>query len=280
MASLDRAIERMQALGRPFLADPVLDPIHFGFTESLVRYHALRQRHPGIELMMGVGNLTELTHADTAGINALLLGICSEQGIRHILATEVSRHARNTVGEANLARRILYAARQIGALPRYFDEGLMALHERAPYPLGRDDIEQLHRGVRDPSYRIQVSPDGIHVFNRDGFHTVTDPFDAYPALKVEHDAGHAFYLGVELARAQIAWQLGKRYTQDEPLNWGCQVERTAAGADPHTYKPAGTTLTSVAQTGRSTAPLPPETTSHNAVTTDADGQGDRIPDPD
>lgn len=280
MASLDRAIERMQALGRPFLADPVLDPIHFGFTESLVRYHALRQRHPGIELMMGVGNLTELTHADTAGINALLLGICSEQGIRHILATEVSRHARNAVGEANLARRILYAARQIGALPRYFDEGLMALHERAPYPLGRDDIEQLYRGVRDPSYRIQVSPDGIHVFNRDGFHTVTDPFDAYPALKVEHDAGHAFYLGVELARAQIAWQLGKRYTQDEPLNWGCQVERTASGADPHTYKPAGTTLTSVAQTARSTAPLPPETTSHNAVTTDADGQGDRIPDPD
>lgn len=28
--------------------------------------------------MMGVGNLTELTHADTAGMNALLLGICSE----------------------------------------------------------------------------------------------------------------------------------------------------------------------------------------------------------
>jgi hypothetical protein len=39
-------------------------------------------------------------------------------------------------------------------------------------------------------------------------------------LGVENDASHAFYLGVELARAQIAWQLKKRYVQDEELNWG------------------------------------------------------------
>jgi hypothetical protein len=37
---------------------------------------------------------------------------------------------------------------------------------------------------------------------------------------VEDDASHAFYLGVELARAQIAWQLKKRYSQDEELQWG------------------------------------------------------------
>ena len=38
---------------------------------------------------------------------------------------------------------------------------------------------------------------------------------------VENDAPHAFYLGLELARAQIAWQLGKRYVQDQELDWGC-----------------------------------------------------------
>ena len=54
----------MQARGKPFLADPILDPIPFGFTASLVRYHALRQRHPDVRIMMGVGNLTELTEAD------------------------------------------------------------------------------------------------------------------------------------------------------------------------------------------------------------------------
>ncbi len=36
----------------------------------------------------------------------------------------------------------------------------------------------------------------------------------------QNDASHAFYLGVELARAQIAWQLKKRYVQDEALDWG------------------------------------------------------------
>ena len=39
-------------------------------------------------------------------------------------------------------------------------------------------------------------------------------------MGVDDDASHAFYLGVEIARAQIAYQLGKRYVQDEELNWG------------------------------------------------------------
>ena len=51
-----------------------------------------------------------------------------------------------------------------------------------------------------------------------------DPFAFYANLKVENDASHAFYLGVELARAQIAWQLKKRYVQDEALNWGVASE--------------------------------------------------------
>ena len=39
-------------------------------------------------------------------------------------------------------------------------------------------------------------------------------------MKVDNDASHAFYLGVELARAQIAWQLNKRYVQDQEIEWG------------------------------------------------------------
>ena len=73
--SLYRAIDKMQKQGREFIADSILDPIHFGFTESIVRYRNLRKRYPEIQMMMGIGNLTELTHADTAGTNALLLGI-------------------------------------------------------------------------------------------------------------------------------------------------------------------------------------------------------------
>ena len=241
--SLDRAIAGMRQRNRAFIVDPILDPIHFGFADSIVRYHETRRRHPDVEIMMGVGNLTELTHADTIGINAMLLGLCSELEIRAILATQVSKHARSAVREADRTRRILYAARDMNALPKHIDDSLMPLHERKPYPYTLGELQDLWHQIKDPSYRIQISAEGLHIFNRDGFHSATDPFELYPELKVEEDGGHAFYLGVELARAQIAWQLGKRYSQDEPLAWGCAVPPTETpGVDPHAYKPAGSTL--------------------------------------
>lgn len=242
LASLDRAIGIMQTRQRPFIVDPILDPLHFGFTQSIVRYHDVRSRHPDVEIMMGVGNITELTHADTAGINALLLGICSELDINYILATEVSRHACRAVKEADLARRIMHAAKQHATLPKHIHPGLMALHETAPFPYRFDEIWDLARQIKDPSFRIQTSEEGIHIFNRDGLYSSLDPFALYPKLQVEHDGGHAFYLGVELARAEIAWTLGKRYTQDQPLAWGCAFEPGDTESNLHTFKPVGTTL--------------------------------------
>lgn len=73
----------------------------------------------------------------------------------------------------------------------------------------------------------------------------TDPYKLYPLLGLAEDGGHAFYMGVELQKAFLAWQLGKRYVQDEDLAWGCTVEEppeTEAGSDPHGFKAAGTTL--------------------------------------
>jgi dihydropteroate synthase-like protein len=240
--ALDRSIAALRAKNKPFIVDPILDPLHFGFTESIVRYHEVRRRHPDVEMMLGVGNITELTHADTTGMNALLLGMCSELDIRHILTTEVSRHACRAVREADLARRIMYAAKEMNALPKHIDPGLMTVHETAPFPNTRAEIEEWAAQIKDPSYRIQISSDGIHIFNRDGLHTATDPFDLYPKLGVEQDGGHAFYLGVELARAQIAWQLGKRFTQDQALQWGVATVQAEQAVDLHTFKPAGTTL--------------------------------------
>jgi dihydropteroate synthase-like protein len=242
LTSLDRVIAIMQDKNRPFIVDPILDPIHFGFTQSIVRYYDVRKNHPELEIMMGVGNITELTHADTTGMNALLLGICSELNINQILATEVSRHACRAIKEADKARRIMYAAKEQDTLPKHIDSGLMALHETSPFPYTQDEIKELASEITDPSYRIQTSAEGIHIFNRDGFHTATDPFDLYPKLAVENDAGHAYYLGVELARAEIAWQLGKRFNQDQSLDWGCATKTTEQTVDLHSFKPAGTTL--------------------------------------
>ena len=225
--SLYRAAEALAAQGRRFLLDPVLEPIHFGFTESLLRYHAVRRRYPEAEIMMGIGNLTELTDADTTGITAVLMGVVSELGIGAILTTEVSPHARASVREADIARRIMWAARRDGNLPRRYHAGLMALKDRKPFPHTSEEVAQTAAAVRDPSFRIQVTREGIHVYNRDGHRLTTDPFDLWPGLGVDDDASHAFYLGVELGRAQIAWQLGKRYLQDNELEWGVAVRGAA-----------------------------------------------------
>ncbi|HQS36845.1 MAG: dihydropteroate synthase [Methylotenera sp. 24-45-7] len=220
LPSLYRAIEACLKSGKPFIADAILDPIHFGLSNSIVRYQKLRKKYPDIQIMMGIGNLTELTDADTTGINALLFGLISELDINAVLATSVSPHAVNAITEADIARRIMYAAKQDGRLPRAYSNGLLGLHDRRPFTYGADEIKEIAAQIKDPSFRIQVSEQGMHVYNRDGLFEATDPFALYPYLKVEDDASHAFYLGVELARAQIAWQLKKRYVQDQELEWG------------------------------------------------------------
>jgi dihydropteroate synthase-like protein len=198
-----------------------------------VRYHELRRRHPDVEMMMGVGNLTELTDADSTGINALLMGVISELRITNILTTEVSPHTRRAVREADVARRLMYAAREAGSLPRDFSSDLLTAHARKPFPDSAEEIADLAKAIKDPSYRIQISEQGIHIYNRDGMHSAADPFALFPLLNLQSDPPHAFYLGVELARAQIAWQLGKRYNQDEELDWGCAVNRKPQDLSQH-----------------------------------------------
>ena len=226
-ASLHHAIDAMSARGRRFLADSILDPLPFGLAAALARYLRLRARYPETPIFIGIGNVTELTEADTSGINALLLGIATELRAGAILTTEVSAHARRAVREADVARRIMYAAREAQALPAGFSPDLMTVHDKRPFPDSAEEIAETARAIRDPSYRVQVAADGLHVYNRDGHHVARDPFTLYPQLALAGDPGHAFYLGVELARAEIAWRLGKRYVQDQPLDWGCAVAREA-----------------------------------------------------
>jgi dihydropteroate synthase len=240
LASLERAMEAMDKMGKPWIADPILDPIHFGLTASIVRYQELRRKYPDAPIMMGVGNLTELTDADTSGINAMLFGIISELNIDCVLATEVSPHARRAIREADVARRMMFAAQQDNTLPRDLTADLLVAHERRPFTDTAEEIEQLANNIKDPNYRIKIAKEGIFMFNRDGLMRDTDPFEFYPQLEVKDDPGHAFYLGVELARAQIAWQLGKRYTQDEDLQWGCAVDKQEE--DLTQQKAQGTTM--------------------------------------
>ena len=240
-ASLFEAVEILQGRGRAFYADSILDPIPFGLAASIVRYHRLRERFPQAAIMMGVGNLTELTEADTSGINALLLGICAELDVAAVLTTQVSPHARRAVKEADWARRIMHAARRHHSLPKGLSDALLTVHAKQPFLDTPEEIAATAAQVRDPNFRVQVSQHGLHVYNRDGLRLGQGAFELWPHLGLEGDAAHAFYMGVELAHAEIAHKLGKRYVQDQPLDWGCAVDRAdsdlAAWCAPGTTRP-------------------------------------------
>ena len=94
--------------------------------------------------------------------------------------------------------------------------------------------------MRDGNFRIEAAEDGIHIYNRDGHHVAADPFDLFPKLGVDADGAHGFYLGYELAKAEIARSLGKRYAQDNPLDWGVAVDTPEE--DKTGLKAAGHTL--------------------------------------
>ncbi|WP_395665453.1 DUF6513 domain-containing protein [Methylocella sp.] len=238
--SLVRAAEKARARNMSFIIDPILDPIHYGFADSIVRYVEARRRLPDVEIMMGTGNLTELTEADSGGVTAALLGVCSELKIRNMLTVHVSPHTRRTLEEHDAARRLMFAAAAGDALPKGFGAGLVQLHDMRPFPSNAQEIADMAADVRDQNYRIAVAEDGLHVYNKDVHHIERDAFSFFPRLGVETDGGHAFYLGAELQKAEIAFALGKRYMQDEPLDWGVGADKAQEERDR--LRDAGHTL--------------------------------------
>jgi dihydropteroate synthase len=238
--SLQRAAKIARERGINFILDPILDPIHFGFAASIARYVETRRREPKAEIMMGTGNLTELTDADTSGVTATLLGLCSELNIRHLLTVQVSPHTRRTLEEHDAARRMLFAARADRALPKGYSDALLQVHDKKPYAATPEEIAELARDLRDGNFRIEVAEDGVHIFARNFHQVAQDAMTLFPFLGVDHDGAHAFYLGAELMKAELAFKLGKRYRQDEPLDFGAAVD--LAQEDAERFKQIGHTL--------------------------------------
>jgi dihydropteroate synthase-like protein len=219
LSSLAPTIETLRNSGVRFRIDPIIEPIGFGFAESLGRFLAARKRWPDVEIMMGIGNLTELTEVDSAGMNMLLAGFCQELRIRSVLTTQVINWCRSAVREFDLARRVARHALQNRVLPKHLDSRLVMLRDPKQSELGPDELKQLAAGIKDPNFRIFAERGELHVINRDGHRHGSDPFELFEQLG-PIDAAHAFYLGYEMAKAMTALTLGKSYRQDEPLTWG------------------------------------------------------------
>ncbi len=225
LKSLERIIKIAREKKIDFYADPILDPIHYGFAESIERFIKLRKNYPKIKIFMGTGNLTELTDSDSAGVNATLMGLASELSIDAVLVVQVSGHCKNSIKETDAARKIMYYSKKNKRLPFRIDNSLMAMSERKPTRKTKREINEIRDFIKDKNYRIFLTDKGVNILNSETHLINSDPFDFYNKLNVENDASHAFYLGVELARAQIAWQLGKNYDQDNELEWGVATKK-------------------------------------------------------
>ena len=222
LASLDQTIEYLAHHGIPFRVDPIIEPIGFGFAASLGRYLDVRRRYPDVPLMMGIGNLTEMTEADSAGINMMLIGFCQELNIRSVLTTQVINWARSSVREIDIARRVMHFAVTNQTPPKRLDERLVMLRDPKLSTMPEEELRELQSKLTDRNIRIFTSESSdapLHAMNKEVHAKGSDPFVVFDQLNIE-DPSHAFYLGYEMAKAMTALTLGKNYVQDEPLRWG------------------------------------------------------------
>jgi dihydropteroate synthase-like protein len=222
LEGLDQTIEKLQAWGVKYRIDPVLEPIGLGFATSLGRYLEVRRRYPDAEMLMGVGNLTELTDADSAGLNVLLLGFCQEVGIRSVLTTQVINWCRSCVRELDLARRLVHYACSQRTLPKHLEPNLVLLRDPKLRIHGEAMLADLAARITDRNFRLFAERGLLYVLNNQMFLQGRDPFALFAQMceRTDIDPAHAFYLGYEMAKAVTALTLGKNYVQDQALRWG------------------------------------------------------------
>jgi dihydropteroate synthase-like protein len=222
LGGLDRTVETLSARGVPFRIDPVLEPIGLGFAASLGRYLEVRRRYPGAAMLMGVGNLTELTDVDSAGVNVLLAAFCQELGIRSVLTTEVINWCRSAVRELDLARRLVHHACTRHVLPKHLETDLVLLRDPKLRVHGEAALAELAARVTDRNFRLFAERGRLIALNGAMHLEGTDPFELFREMSAREaiDPSHAFYLGYEMAKAVMALTLGKNYVQDQALRWG------------------------------------------------------------
>ena len=217
--SLDATIDHLQALGKPFLVDPIIEPIGFGFAASLGRYLEVRRAPPRRRDADGRRqpdrahrSRHDRRHRDA---DRLLPGARDPQRPHH-RGDQLGawRGARDGAGgEAHVLR----PARGHGAQAR---------RRRAADDQGRG-VPPLHRGRAARAAREHHRPERPHLhrcgldlrINAQRFVKGTDINQIFDELGVDEHT-HAFYLGKELMKASIARGLGKNYRQESPLDWG------------------------------------------------------------
>ena len=224
LSGLDETVGTLTEAGVALRVNPGLAPLGFGLAESIGRHLAIRWQWPQVEMLMDVGSLTEMTEVDSAGINALLLGLCQELRIQSVATNQDASWARSSVRECDLARQMLHYAAKHHVLARNLDSRLLLLRDRKVFQRGIEEMLDLADRLKDPSYRILAENGRLHVISAGLYLDGTDPYDVFDQLLARSTRplgpAYAFYLGYEMAKAVTALTLGKNYRQDDALEWG------------------------------------------------------------
>lgn len=236
---LEKLIKKIRDLNNNYenklIADTILDPLNFNFTQSVMGYWKFRKRNPEMPMLMGVGNVTELFDADSVGINALLMGIATELEIDLCFTTEYSPKARGSVRELARAAEMMYLAKIKNQTPKDLGIDLLILKDKRKIKdilpeinenfkfieVEKTPIKQLEEGC----FRIYLDKGKIRVIYYEddkqiGFagNDAKDMYKAivnHPGIKISGE--HAAYIGKEIGKAEIALKLNKNYIQDTEL---------------------------------------------------------------
>jgi dihydropteroate synthase-like protein len=232
LIALNENIKLARARGfSRIISDPILEPIGYGFAESINTYRELG-RMGEVPLLMGVGNVTELSDADSIGINAILAGIAMECGVSLLFTKEASDKTRGSIRELKTASQMMFLTKSHKTTPKDLGIDLLTFKEKrrvlkSRLPKSKRVKAKIGVKKQDPlgDFTIHVdfekivaahSKSGVTDVSVEGTKAV-EICDTILRLGLVSDRGHAFYLGRELEKAEIALRTGRSYVQDDPL---------------------------------------------------------------
>lgn len=225
---LEENIELARYRGfKNIIADLILQPVNFGFTDSIVAYKEFSEKH-SYPVLMGAGNVTELFDADSVGMNALLAAVAAECGAGIIFTAEASDKTRGSVRELATASKMMHLSRLRSSPPKDLGIDLLFLKEKR---MRRERLQEKVKKVKAKTakehpldekgyFKIFVGDDIKCVHYSDGTAEVCiegsnarEICDALYAMRLISNYAHALYLGRELQKAELALKFGRSYVQ-------------------------------------------------------------------
>jgi dihydropteroate synthase-like protein len=237
---LERLIAHAQELGfKKIIGDLILEPTKI--LDSYVAFREFAHRNPTVPLLIGIANVVELFDADSVGLNALLTRLSAEVGADILLVTEETPKTRGSIKEVSTAAKMMFLAKKRDSVPRDLGIELLILKDKidreTPLSMSLEnaiivEASKIAPFVSDPCGVFRVLVDhqgGMLVAAHYAASDASEPLHVIRGGSAEAVLGevlrcglvsrldHVGYLGIELAKAEVALRVGKGYVQDEVL---------------------------------------------------------------